>query len=59
MNVTYLNLVLGVPLTHFYHLSAFLQVWSSQPSQFLHSLEQKQDTQGQTESLRAPTYIIR
>ena len=28
MNVTYLNLVLGVPLTHFYHLSAFLQVSS-------------------------------
>ena len=36
MNVTWLKLVLGVPLTYFYHLSAFLQVWSSQPSLPLH-----------------------
>ena len=32
MNVTYLNLVLGIPLTHLHHQSAFLQVLSVKPS---------------------------
>ena len=28
INITYLNLILGVPLTHLYLLSAFIQVSS-------------------------------
>ena len=32
INITYLNLVLGVPLTHLYLLSAFIQVLSVEPS---------------------------
>ena len=44
MNVTWLNLVLGVPLTHLYHLSAFLQVWSYHS---LLCLYMGQDTQEQ------------
>ena len=34
MNLTWLNLVLGVPLTYLYHLSAFLWVSRVEPSAF-------------------------
>ena len=57
LNITYLNLVLGVPPTDLHHISAFMQVSSVEPS----AISAYTGTRNceQAEGLRLPTYIDR
>ena len=64
--VTYLNLVLGIPLTHLHHLSAFMQVSSVEPPAIMASTGTRNSfrihrdrNQEQIDCLRLFTYIDR
>ena len=54
-DITYLNLVLGVPLTHLHHLSAFIQALSVKPS----VISAYPATRNRLIDLWLPTYIDR
>ena len=53
MNVTYLYLMLGVPLMHLHHLSAYMQVLIVKPS----VISAYPGTRNRLINLGLPTYI--